>query len=267
MIAFAPVPLASSAAEARTARFCSFSPWSSVKPVCGDTALPHRSWKPSAFAITRLCISTHSAGYFPTAASPLSITASQPSMIAFATSLHSARVGVGHEIMDSIICVATMTGLPSLRAFMIMSFWWKGTSSGGVSTPRSPLATMAPSDSCRILSRSSSACGFSIFAKILGAFPSQRRMSSRSSTMSSWRCTKDSPTQSMSCPQMKLRSFLSFSVMGEMGSTTSGVFTPFFALSLPPTSTSHSMNGGHSVMDELGLCAPCPTTTSLPSHV
>mmetsp|Transcript_21600 Transcript_21600/g.34563 ORF Transcript_21600/g.34563 Transcript_21600/m.34563 type:complete len:292 (-) Transcript_21600:1226-2101(-) len=139
----------------------------------------------SAASITRRCMATHSAGYLPTADSPLSMTASQPSRMAFATSLHSARVGVGQEIMDSSICVATITGFPAARAFKMMSFWTNGTCSGFISTPRSPLATITPSQASRILTRSLTAAGFSILARSFMLEPPSSFTSFRSSNMSS----------------------------------------------------------------------------------
>ena len=48
----------------------------------------------------------------PLAVSPLNMTQSAPSKTALATSLASARVGLGLETMDSSIWVAQMTGLP-----------------------------------------------------------------------------------------------------------------------------------------------------------
>ena len=51
--------------------------------------------------------------------------------MAVATSLTSARVGVGEVIIDSSICVATTTGFPNWRAVATMRFWSGGTSSGG----------------------------------------------------------------------------------------------------------------------------------------
>ena len=50
-----------------------------------------------------------STGYFPAAVSPLSITASVPSRMALATSLASARVGLGLSVMLSSIWVAVIT--------------------------------------------------------------------------------------------------------------------------------------------------------------
>ena len=47
--------------------------------------------------------------------------------------------------MDSSIWVATITGTPRWRAARMIIFWATGTSSGSSSTPRSPRATMTPS--------------------------------------------------------------------------------------------------------------------------
>ena len=58
---------------------------------------------------------TASTGYSPTAVSPESISADVPSRIAFATSLASARVGSAWWIIDSSICVAVITGFPTLE--------------------------------------------------------------------------------------------------------------------------------------------------------
>ena len=72
-----------------------------------------------------------------------SITASAPSNTAVATSDTSARVGTGEEIMLSSICVATTTGLPAARALRVICFCRPGTRSTGISTPRSPRATIS----------------------------------------------------------------------------------------------------------------------------
>ena len=53
---------------------------------------------------------TAAAGSWPMAVSPESMRALVPSKTALATSLTSARVGVGAEIIDSSIWVAVMTG-------------------------------------------------------------------------------------------------------------------------------------------------------------
>ena len=66
-------------------------------------------------------------GYWPTAVSADSMTASAPSNTAVATSETSARVGTGDEIMLSSICVATTTGLPAARALRVICFCSPGT--------------------------------------------------------------------------------------------------------------------------------------------
>ncbi len=61
-------------------------------------------------------IATASTGYAPTAVSWLSITASVPSRIAFATSVASARVGRELVTIESSICVAVIDGRASRPA-------------------------------------------------------------------------------------------------------------------------------------------------------
>ena len=112
----------------------------------------------------RAIVSTTTTGYLPTLVSPESMTASAPSSTALATSLVSARVGTGLSIIDSSICVATMTGLAMRRQSSTARFCTIGTASSGSSTPRSPRATMMPSNASMISSRLSTACGFSILA-------------------------------------------------------------------------------------------------------
>ena len=90
-------------------------------------------------------VATASTGYFPAADSADSMTASAPSKIAVATSETSARVGTGEMIIDSSICVATTTGLPVARPMRVICFCTPGTFSSGISTPRSPRATISAS--------------------------------------------------------------------------------------------------------------------------
>ena len=78
-------------------------------------------------------------------------------------SLASARDGMGLSIIEPSICVAVMTGFPASFALLMMSFCSSGTRSGETSTPRSPRATMMPSDSSMMSSRCSIAIGCSIF--------------------------------------------------------------------------------------------------------
>ena len=60
----------------------------------------------------RAIICTASTGYMPDAVSAESITASDPSKIAFATSEASARVGREFVVIDSSICVAVIAKRP-----------------------------------------------------------------------------------------------------------------------------------------------------------
>mmetsp|Transcript_19429 Transcript_19429/g.67729 ORF Transcript_19429/g.67729 Transcript_19429/m.67729 type:complete len:337 (+) Transcript_19429:838-1848(+) len=89
---------------------------------------------------------TASHGHLPLADSPLNMTASVPSHTAFCKSLTSARVGTGFSIMLSHICVAVITKRPASLAFLIKSFWAKGTRSNSSSTPKSPRATIKACD-------------------------------------------------------------------------------------------------------------------------
>jgi hypothetical protein len=73
------------------------------------------------------------------------MTQSVPSRTALATSEASALVGLGFLMIDSIIYVAVITGLPASRAFLIIHFYAIKTFYGGISMPKSPLATMIPS--------------------------------------------------------------------------------------------------------------------------
>mmetsp|Transcript_7376 Transcript_7376/g.20504 ORF Transcript_7376/g.20504 Transcript_7376/m.20504 type:complete len:357 (+) Transcript_7376:622-1692(+) len=168
------------------------------------------------------------------------MTASAPSYNAVATSLHSALVGVGDSIIDSSICVATTTGTPFDRHRFMMVFWTTGTSSGFISTPRSPRATIIPSHNSTILSISWTACGFSIFAISRTKGRSEFLTMVLNSSMSSGRCTKLRATQSMFCVRAKARSARSFGVRGEIGMVIEGVLTPFLSDIVPPTITSQS---------------------------
>ena len=92
------------------------------------------------------------------------MTASAPSRIALATSEASARVGRELVIIDSIIWVATITGLALRRQSSIRRFCTIGTFSSGYSTARSPRATITPSKAATTSSMLSTACGFSTLA-------------------------------------------------------------------------------------------------------
>ena len=202
----------------------------------------------------RFMVATASIGYCPAADSADSSTASAPSKIAVATSDTSARVGTGEEIIDSSICVATTTGLPAARPMRVINFCTPGTFSSGISTPRSPRATISASATSRISARRCTACGFSILA-ISSARP---RVSFLASATSSGRCTNDNAIQSMPASSAASRSDRSFSASAETGIVESGTLTPLRSDNLPPTSTR--------VVTRLG-CTSVTVRRTLPSSI
>ncbi len=146
--------------------------------------------------------------------------------------------------MLSSICVATITGLPAARQARVSRFWIGGTSWTGSSTPRSPRATMMPSEASRISGNAFTAAGFSILER-MAARPSA---SSRASKTSLGRCTKDSASQSTPSLQANSRSLRSLAESAASGSTTSGTLTPLRLEISPPTITSVlACDGEHSI--------------------
>ena len=186
----------------------------------------------------RAIVCTDSIGYFPTLVSPESISASAPSSTAFATSDASARVGREALIIDSSIWVATMTGLALLRAISTARFWTIGTSSSGSSTPRSPRATMMPSNARMISRRFSTACGFSILASTGRRTPSSSMIRWTSLTSSALR-TNDSATMSARSRNAHRRSSMSFSDSAGTLTATPGRFSPLWLETMPPSMTRH----------------------------
>mmetsp|Transcript_46841 Transcript_46841/g.99955 ORF Transcript_46841/g.99955 Transcript_46841/m.99955 type:complete len:434 (+) Transcript_46841:554-1855(+) len=189
----------------------------------------------STCAMIPACVATLRSGYFPFADSPESITASACSSTALVTSATSARVGRGLDCIESSICVATMTGLPASAHKLTISFCQVDTCSRGTSTPRSPLATMMPSEALMMASRLSSASVDSIFEMIIGGgvasgSAAYLRWHSRicfrmASTPSALR-TKDAATMSMSCSMPKRISSQSFSERGGRPVMMPGKLTP-----------------------------------------
>ena len=139
---------------------------------------PVRSIRSATLFIT----STHCTGYFPTVVSPLSMMASACSKTAFATSVISARVGTGFVIIDSSMCVATITGTPFARQRLTMRRWMIGNSSIGHSIPRSPRATMITSVASMISLMFFTASWSSIFATMRAVLPCSRSTLRRTST-------------------------------------------------------------------------------------
>ena len=135
--------------------------------------------------------------------------------------------------MLSSIWVATTTGLPALRAARVICFCRPGTRSSGISTPRSPRATISASEASRMPARSARALGFSILART----PARPCTIFFSSSTSSRRCTKLSAIQSTPSSSAASRSARSLGVMADMGSRVSGMLTPLRSLISPATST------------------------------
>ena len=81
-----------------------------------------RGFCPSEPSHILLIASTASTGWSPIAVSLDNITASVPSITAFATSKTSALVGIEFVIIDSIIWVAVITTLSFFRAFLMRFF-------------------------------------------------------------------------------------------------------------------------------------------------
>ena len=165
--------------------------------------------------------------------------AEEPSYTAFATSEISALVGLGLLIMDSSISVAVMTRRPKSLQRLMSCFWTLGTSTNGISTPRSPLAIMMPAHFWEISSMLSTPALFSILAMTSIFSPPLASKNSRISIMSSFRDTKEAATKSISFLIPKRRSFLSCSLKKSPCMTLLGKFIDFWSESVPPTITSH----------------------------
>ena len=101
--------------------------------------------------------------------------ASVPSSTALLTSDISARVGVGEITMLRSIWVAITTPLPAALALSTMRRCTLGTRSMGISTPRSPRATITASTSGRISSRLSIPSPRSSLAMTMALLPAAFR--------------------------------------------------------------------------------------------
>ena len=117
-----------------------------------------------------------------------------------------------------------------------------GTSSAGISTPKSPRATIIPSATFKISSKLSIPSAFSIFA-ITGVYgaPHSRR-SALISLIHSAFLTNDAAIKSTSCSAPKRMSSLSFSVIAGSLIGTFGTFTPFLCPNSPPLMISQIMS-------------------------
>ena len=170
--------------------------------------------------------------------------------------------------MDSIIWVAMITGIRALFAAKTVSFWIRGTSAAGTSTPRSPRATINPSQFLTMSFRFLTASGFSILAMmgiLWSAWASTNSLRSFKSWL--WR-TKDKAIQSTSKEMAKMASSLSFSVMAGSEMAVLGKFTPFLERNGPPWTTSVKTSSLPLVLRTLNMsfpssskmCSPCWTS-------
>ena len=149
------------------------------------------------------------------------MTASACSKTAFATSVISARVGIGLVIIDSSMCVATTTGLPKRMQCFTIRRWMMGSSSIGISMPRSPRAIMTASAAAIISSICLTADWSSILTTIKALLFFCARKS-RSSSRSLFCRAKLSPTKSTPSWTPSVRSTISFLVNGGRFTCTPG---------------------------------------------
>ena len=191
---------------------------------------------PSAEHTMRPMVRTTLCGSTPTDVSPESMTASAPSSTALATSDASARVGREFSIIESSICVATITGLAFSRAIWITRFCTAGTCSSGISTPRSPRATITASNARMMDSSASTASGFSSLATTGTRRPTSSMISCTSSTSAGER-TNDNAMMSTPRRSAKRRSALSFSLSAGTEMSIPGSETPLLLDTGPPSVT------------------------------
>mmetsp|Transcript_17056 Transcript_17056/g.39026 ORF Transcript_17056/g.39026 Transcript_17056/m.39026 type:complete len:358 (+) Transcript_17056:216-1289(+) len=234
-----------------------------------------RAAQPSTCSMMAACVATLLSGYLPLADSPESITASACSSTALVTSATSARVGRGFDCIESSICVATMTGLPASMHKLTISFCHVATCSRGTSTPRSPLATMMPSDALMIASRLSSASVDSILEMISGGGVSAasaaylrwqsatcRRISSTPSALR----TNEAATMSMSCSMPNRMSSQSFSESGGRPVMMPGRLTPLRSPMSEVLSTSqHTVPSSTRTSLTASEIRPSSSSTRLPA--
>lgn len=221
----------------------------------------------------RAIVLTVSTGYLPTEDSADSITASAPSRIALATSEASARVGRELVIIDSIIWVATITGLALRRHISTRRFCTTGTCSSGYSTARSPRATITASKAMTTSSMFLTACGFSTLAMTGTLRPSSSitRWTSRTSLASR---TKDSAIMSTPIRSANRRSSMSLSDSAGTFTAAPGRLMPLWSEMTPPSTTSARTRGPSTSMTRsatlpslIRIGSPCETSPGRPLYV
>jgi len=168
--------------------------------------------------------------------------ASEPSYTALAASEISALVARGFSTIEFKTCVAVITGLPTRLQALMIDFCAIGTSSGLISTPRSPRAIMIPSTSSMISSKLSRASFRSIFAMIFGVCFFRRDLLyfsivRRRFLMSCALRTNERATYSTSSLSPNFRSWWSFFVNGCAVIVESGALIPLFGKRRPDVLT------------------------------
>ena len=122
------------------------------------------------------------------------------------------------------------------------SFCITGISSIGISTPRSPLAIIMPSETRIISSILLTPSLFSIFAMIRISEPPFFSRKAFISLISSALLVKDAATKSTSCSIPNLRSSLSLSLRKGSDRVIPGTFIPLCDDTAPPLSTLHTIS-------------------------
>mmetsp|Transcript_12972 Transcript_12972/g.45038 ORF Transcript_12972/g.45038 Transcript_12972/m.45038 type:complete len:388 (-) Transcript_12972:477-1640(-) len=236
--------------------------------VCSvDCASARLSTHSSASSHIPAMVCTASSGYAPAAVSPLSMTQSVPSSTALATSVASARVGLGAAIMLSSICVAVMTGFAARLHLRIIIFCTQKILLSAISIPRSPRATITPSARSRMASKFTSPSWFSTLATtrmLLPSSPSTERMRSMSLPLR----TNDAATKSTPCATPKpTRSSTSLFVRVGRSTTTPGRLQFLRSPSLAELSITHrTVPDAVSVDSTSIITAPSAMRTRLPGE-
>ena len=135
-----------------------------------------------------------------------------------------------------------ITGLATSLHFLIIIFWTIGTSSLGISTPMSPLATIIPSETWMIESILSTPSWLSILDMM---WMSGALFSSSTFLISSTSeafLTNDAAIKSIPCSIPNLISSISFSVIAGRLIETPGRFTPFLDDTFPEFATTVCMS-------------------------
>eukprot|EP00835_Amoeboradix_gromovi_P005592 NODE_540_length_6936_cov_0.673102.p4 type:complete len:161 gc:universal NODE_540_length_6936_cov_0.673102:4075-3593(-) len=128
--------------------------------------------------------------------------------------------------MLSNICVAHITGLPTMLHLLIIIFCATKTFSNGISIPRSPRATITPSVALKMSSKFLIPCWFSILEMILMCLPFSANRSLISITSCALRI-KDAKIMSTSCSTPKVMSSMSFLLKAGSSTFVPGKLTFF----------------------------------------